>query len=186
MIKFEIHGDNLTITDAIRNYIEEKVGKLERYFTNVPNVTAHVKVKTYQNSSTKIEVTIPLKNVTLRAEERHDDLYAGIDLINNKLERQVRKYKTKVNRKHRAKGNKEDLFTPVVENTTEEEQQNEPDIEIIKSKEFALKPMDSEEAVLQMNLLGHDFFVFNDRDTEGTSIVYKRKDGKYGLIQTKS
>lgn len=97
MINFEIHGDNLTITDAIRNYIEEKIGKLERYFTNVPNATAHVKVKTYQNSSTKIEVTIPLKNVTLRAEERHDDLYAGIDLINNKLERQVRKYKTRVN-----------------------------------------------------------------------------------------
>lgn len=81
MIRFEIHGDNLTITDAIRNYIEEKIGKLERYFNDVPNAVAHVKVKTYSNSATKIEVTIPLKNVTLRAEERNDDLYAGIDLI---------------------------------------------------------------------------------------------------------
>ena len=85
MIRFEIHGDNLTITDAIRNYIEEKVGKLERYFNNVPNAVAHVRVKTYSNSTTKIEVTIPLKDVTLRAEERHDDLYAGIDLITNKF-----------------------------------------------------------------------------------------------------
>ncbi|QLK85527.1 ribosome hibernation-promoting factor, HPF/YfiA family [Staphylococcus sp. 17KM0847] len=185
MINFEIHGDNLTITDAMRNYIEEKIGKLERYFTNVPNATAHVKVKTYQNSSTKIEVTIPLKNVTLRAEERHDDLYAGIDLINNKLERQVRKYKTRVNRKNRDRGIEEDVFVdaeatqPDLENDT-----TEPDIEIIRSKTFNLKPMDPEEAVLQMNLLGHDFFVFNDRETDGTSIVYRRKNGKYGLIET--
>nr|MDK7273815.1 ribosome-associated translation inhibitor RaiA [Staphylococcus epidermidis] len=107
MIRFEIHGDNLTITDAIRNYIEEKVGKLERYFNNVPNAVAHVRVKTYSNSTTKIEVTIPLKDVTLRAEERHDDLYAGIDLITNKLERQVRKYKTRVNRKHRDRGDQD-------------------------------------------------------------------------------
>ncbi|UXU56868.1 ribosome-associated translation inhibitor RaiA [Staphylococcus agnetis] len=187
MINFEIHGDNLTITDAIRNYIEDKIGKLERYFTNVPNATAHVKVKTYQNSGTKIEVTIPLKNVTLRAEERHDDLYAGIDLITNKLERQVRKYKTRVNRKNRDRGNEQDIFvdaeatTPNIDNES-----SDSEIEIIRSKTFGLKPMDSEEAVLQMNLLGHDFFVFHDRDTEGTSIVYRRKDGKYGLIETES
>ncbi len=185
MINFEIHGDNLTITDAIRNYIEEKIGKLERYFTNVPNATAHVKVKTYQNSSTKIEVTIPLKNVTLRAEERHDDLYAGIDLINNKLERQVRKYKTRVNRKNRDRGFEEDVFVDVEGAEPEvENEATDSDIGIIRSKTFSLKPMDSEEAVLQMNLLGHDFFVFNDRETDGTSIVYRRKDGKYGLIET--
>ncbi|MBI5974061.1 ribosome hibernation-promoting factor, HPF/YfiA family [Staphylococcus canis] len=185
MINFEIHGDNLKITDAIRNYIEEKIGKLERYFTNVPNATAHVKVKTYHNSSTKIEVTIPLKNVTLRAEERHDDLYAGIDLISSKLERQVRKYKTRVNRKNRDRGYEEDVFVEASPITADaEEETNDSDIEIIRSKTFSLKPMDSEEAVLQMNLLGHDFFVFNDRETDGTSIVYRRKDGKYGLIET--
>ncbi|MDO5375246.1 ribosome hibernation-promoting factor, HPF/YfiA family [Staphylococcus rostri] len=185
MINFEIHGDNLTITDAMRNYIEEKIGKLERYFTNVPNATAHVKVKTYQNSGTKIEVTIPLKNVTLRAEERHDDLYAGIDLINNKLERQVRKYKTRVNRKHRDRGSEEDIFVDAQPTQPDlDEETTESDIEIIRSKTFHLKPMDPEEAVLQMNLLGHDFFVFNDRDTDGTSIVYRRKNGKYGLIET--
>ena len=186
MIRFEIHGENLTITDAIRNYIEEKIGELERYFNNVPNATAHVKVKTYQNSATKIEVTIPLKNVTLRAEERHDDLYAGIDLINSKLERQVRKYKTRVNRKNR-KNDEQEAFASLPEEQEAENLQNDDnfsEIEIIRSKNFSLKPMDSEEAVLQMDLLGHDFFIFTDRETDGTSIVYKRKDGKYGLIET--
>lgn len=169
MIRFEIHGDNLTITDAIRNYIEDKIGKLERYFNNVPNAVAHVKVKTYSNSTTKIEVTIPLKDVTLRAEEGHDDLYAGIDLITNKLERQVRKYKTRVNRKYRDRGD-QDIFVAEVqeaqpeEDSGAEEQLNDSDIEIIRSKQFSLKPMDSEEAILQMNLLGHDFFIFTDRN----------------------
>ncbi|MEK4169570.1 ribosome-associated translation inhibitor RaiA [Staphylococcus sp. FSL W8-1268] len=189
MIRFEIHGDNLTITDAIRNYIEEKIGKLERYFNNVPNAVAHVKVKTYQNSATKIEVTIPLKNVTLRAEERHDDLYAGIDLVTSKLERQVRKYKTRVNRKNRDNGEPEPFIAEqqtVVNEDVEatSESSNENEIEIIRSKQFSLKPMDSEEAVLQMDLLGHDFYIFTDRETDGTSIVYRRKDGKYGLIET--
>lgn len=188
MLRFEIHGENLTITDAIRNYIEEKIGKLERYFNNVPNAIAHVKVKTYQNSSTKIEVTIPLKNVTLRAEERHDDLYAGIDLINSKLERQVRKYKTRVNRKNRNRHDQEAFASLPEENEVpslqDEEDNDDSDIEIIRSKNFSLKPMDSEEAVLQMDLLGHDFFIFTDRETDSTSIVYKRKDGKYGLIET--
>ena len=189
MIRFEIHGDNLTITDAIRNYIEDKIGKLERYFNNVPNAVAHVKVKTYSNSATKIEVTIPLKDVTLRAEERHDDLYAGIDLITGKLERQVRKYKTLVNRKHRDRGDQEVFVAEVQEASPgevsgAEESVSDSEIEIIRSKQFSLKPMDSEEAVLQMNLLGHDFFIFTDRETDGTSIVYRRKDGKYGLIET--
>ncbi|MFC0136520.1 ribosomal subunit interface protein [Staphylococcus petrasii] len=190
MIRFEIHGDNLTITDAIRNYIEDKIGKLERYFNDVPNAVAHVKVKTYQNSTTKIEVTIPLKNVTLRAEERHDDLYAGIDLVTGKLERQVRKYKTRVNRKHKTRGEQDAFVTEVPETPSiqaeevDNNQDNDNEIEIIRSKQFSLKPMDSEEAVLQMDLLGHDFYIFTDRETEGTSIVYKRKDGKYGLIET--
>ena len=184
MIRFEIHGENITVTDPIRNYIEDKVGKLERYFTNVPEAIAHVKIKTYQDSSSKVEVTIPLKEVTLRAEEKHDDLYAGIDLITNKLERQVRKYKTKVNRKYRDKGREKDIFATTEPGYPEENEESDSEIEIIRSKQFALKPMDSEEAVLQMNLLGHDFYIFTDSETDGTSIVYKRKDGKYGLIET--
>lgn len=182
MFRFEIHGDNITVTDAIRNYIEEKLSKLERYFTNVPEANAHVKIKTYQDGKSKVEVTIPLKDVTLRAEERHNDLYAAVNLIVEKLERQIRKHKTKVNRKFREKGVKNDIF-PVLSGTEPEEEKGD-EIEIIRSKQFALKPMDAEEAVLQMNMLGHDFFIFNDRETNETNIVYKRKDGKYGLIET--
>jgi len=181
MIRYEIHGENIEVTDAIRNYIEGKLSKLERYFANVPDANAYVKVKTYQDSRSKIEVTIPLKNVTLRAEERHNDLYAAVDLIVEKLERQVRKHKTKVNRKFRQKGIEQDVFPVFPEIEKEEE---EPEIEIIRSKQFDLKPMDSEEAVLQMNMLGHDFYIFNDAETNGTNIVYRRKDGKYGLIET--
>ena len=186
MIRFEIHGDNLTITDAIRNYIEDKIGKLERYFNDVPNAVAHVKVKRIKILQLK-SVTIPLKNVTL---ERHDDLYAGIDLVTSKLERQVRKYKTRVNRKHKTHGEPEAFVAEVQEAPPETvddvnaEPTNDSEIEIIRSKQFSLKPMDSEEAVLQMELLGHDFYIFTDRETDGTSIVYKRKDGKYGLIET--
>lgn len=182
MIRYEIHGDNISVTDAIRNYIEDKLSKLERYFTNVPDTNAHVKIKTYQDGKSKVEVTIPLKNVTLRAEERHEDLYAGVDLIVEKLERQVRKHKTKVNRKFREKGIEKEVFPSLPEADVSEEK--EDDIEIIRSKQFDLKPMDAEEAVLQMNLLGHDFYIFNDAETNDTNIVYKRKDGKYGLIET--
>ncbi|WP_414043742.1 ribosome hibernation-promoting factor, HPF/YfiA family [Macrococcus animalis] len=183
MIRYEIHGDNISVTDAIRNYIEEKLSKLERYFTNVPDTNAHVKIKTYQDGKSKVEVTIPLKNVTLRAEERHDDLYAGVDLIVEKLERQVRKHKTKINRKFREKGIEKEVF-PSLPEVEEAQVEKEDEIEIIRSKQFDLKPMDAEEAVLQMNLLGHDFYIFNDGETNGTNIVYKRKDGKYGLIET--
>lgn len=183
MFKYEIHGDNISVTDAIRNHIEEKVGKLERYFTNVPEAIAHVKIKTYQDSKSKVEVTIPLKNVTLRAEERHADLYAAVDLIVEKLERQVRKHKTKVNRKFREKGVEKEIF-PSLPEVEEVKEEQADEIEIIRSKQFDLKPMDSEEAVLQMNMLGHDFYIFNDAETNATNIVYRRKDGKYGLIET--
>ncbi|MFD2830258.1 ribosome hibernation-promoting factor, HPF/YfiA family [Corticicoccus populi] len=186
MIRCEIRGENIEVTDAIRNFVEEKVGKLERYFNDVPNTHAHVNVKTYNNKMGKVEITIPMKDITLRAEERHDDLYAAVDLNIDKLERQIRKHKTKINRKFREKNPEAELFAALAQEELEENDTNGDDsgIEIVRSKEFQLKPMDSEEAVLQMNMLGHDFFVFNDRETEGTSIVYRRKDGKYGLIET--
>ena len=126
-----------------------------------------------------------MKDVTLRAEERHDDLYAGIDLINGKLERQVRKYKTRVNRKNRNRGEQEAFASLPQESEAEEIQNddNESDIEIIRSKNFSLKPMDSEEAVLQMELIEHGFYMFRNIDSDEISIVYKREDGGYGLIE---
>ena len=97
MLNFNIRGENIEVTPAIRDHVENKVTKLERYFTNGANATANVNLKVYNDKQTKVEITIPMKNLTLRAEERHDDLYAAIDLIVDKLERQIRKYKTRVN-----------------------------------------------------------------------------------------
>ncbi len=183
MFRYNVRGENIEVTQAIREYVEKKIGKLEKYFTNVPESTAHVNLKVYSDKNAKVEVTIPLPYLVLRAEETSPDLYGSIDLVVDKLERQIRKYKTKINRKSRETAldvTKEMVFSP--NNSTE--QHDEPDLEIVRTKRLSLKPMDSEEAVLQMNMLGHNFFIFEDAETNGTSIVYKRKDGKYGLIET--
>ena len=124
-----------------------------------------------------------MPNLVLRAEETNDDMYAGIDLIVDKLERQIRKHKTKVNRKFREKGDVGLTFAnPVPESADFEDDE----LEVVRTKRFDLKPMDSEEAILQMNLLGHSFYVFTNADTNRTNVVYKRKDGRYGLIEAKS
>ena len=135
-------------------------------------------------SQTKVEVTIPMKNLTLRAEERHTDMYAAVDLIVDKLERQIRKHKTKVNRKFREREGIATFFAQVDTNDSSAANTEEEEYNIVRTKQFDLKPMDQEEAVLQMNMLGHNFFIFTDADSDGTNIVYKRKDGKYGLIET--
>ena len=145
----------------------------------MPESTAHVNLKTYSDKTAKVEVTIPLPYLVLRAEETSPDLYGSVDLVVDKLERQMRKYKTKINRKSREKGF--EMQVPA-EEVLDEELEN--DVDIVRTKRLSLKPMDSEEAVLQMNMLGHNFFIFEDAETNGTSIVYSRKDGKYGLIET--
>lgn len=179
-MNYNIRGENIEVTEAIRDYVEKKIGKLDRYFTETPDANVHVNLRVNNDKTSKVEVTIPMKNITLRAEEENEDMYAAIDLIIDKLERQIRKHKTKINRKSREKGSVTGIFT---ENgngngTTEEE-----NLEVVRVKRFDLKPMDSEEAILQMDMLGHTFFVYTDADTNGTHIVYKRKDGKYGLIE---
>lgn len=179
-MNYNVRGENIEVTPAIREYVEKKIGKLERYFTETPNANVHVNLKVYNDKTTKVEVTIPLPNLVLRAEETNADMYAGIDLINDKLERQIRKYKTKMNRKARDTG-KEVFATPVGE--TAQDQHEDDDLEVVRVKRFDLKPMDSEEAILQMDMLGHNFFIYTDAETDGTHIVYKRKDGKYGLIE---
>lgn len=178
-MNYNVRGENIEVTPAIREYVEKKIGKLERYFTETPNANVHVNLKVYNDKTTKVEVTIPLPHLVLRAEETNADMYAGIDLINDKLERQIRKYKTKINRKARDKG-KEIVTIPAGE---AEENHEEEDLEVVRIKRFDLKPMDSEEAILQMDMLGHNFFIYTDAETDGTHIVYKRRDGKYGLIE---
>ena len=146
-MKYNIRGEKLVITDAIRDYTKEKLGKLDKYFKD-DDITANVLAKVRGNSQI-VEVTIPTSKFILRSEEEHDDLYAAIDLVTDKLERQIRKNKTRLNR-----------------NVKE------------SVKEF------NEEAVLEMELLGHNFFVYKDMDANSVNVLYKRKDGDYGLIET--
>ena len=178
MLKFNIRGENVEVTESIRNYVIKRISKLEKFFEDNVEANAHVNLKVYPNKTFKVEVTIPLPYLTLRAEETSSDMYGSIDLVTDKLERQIRKYKTKVNRKSREKGYKNMDFVPDVEDEPVSD-----DLKIVRTKQISLKPMDPEEAVLQMDMLGHDFFVFEDAETNGTSVVYRRKDGRYGLIE---
>ena len=185
MLNYNVRGENIEVTPAIRDYVESKVGKIEKYFDEVPEANAHVNLKVYSDRQGKAEVTIPLPNLVLRAEETSPDLYGSIDLVSDKLERQMRKYLTKVNRKFRRTNNQED-FQPVNPELLEGDKEDDTDsnLSIVRTKRFDLKPMNAEEAVLQMEMLGHDFFVFLDGETDSTNIVYKRDDGDYGLIET--
>lgn len=178
MLKFNIRGENVEVTESIRDYVIKRISKLEKFFEDNVEASAHVNLKVYPNKTFKVEVTIPLPYLTLRAEETSSDMYGSIDLVTDKLERQIRKYKTKVNRKSREKGYKNMDFVPDVKDEPVSD-----DLKIVRTKQISLKPMDPEEAVLQMDMLGHDFFVFEDAETNGTSVVYRRKDGRYGLIE---
>jgi len=176
-MKYNIRGDKMVVTDAIRDYAEEKLGKLEKYFKE-DNITANVLTRVRGNSQI-VEVTIPTSKFVLRSEEENDDLYAAIDLVSDKLERQIRKNKTRLNRNVK-ENTKEFNFDYVLEDTEEESKEK-----IVKRKNIEMKPMDEEEAILEMELLGHSFFVYKDMDTNNVCVLYKRKDGDYGLIETK-
>ena len=175
-MKYNIRGEKVEITEAIKSYIVEKIGKLEKYFDNFEDIEANVVIK-IRGKEQKMEITIPTAQFTLRSEESHSDLYAAIDLTVDKLERQIRKNKTKINSKIRK--NLIQNFDVVLEDTFEEE------AKVIKRKKIDMKTMDEEEAILQMEMLGHTFFVFNNVDTECVCVLYLRKDGNYGLIETK-
>jgi len=172
-----IRGDKLVVTDAIKAHIEEKLGKLDKYFDNAKEIKANVVIRV-KDQDQIIEVTIPTSRFTLRAEEKHNDLYAAVNLMVDKLERQIRKNKTRLNAKLKKEPKVDFIF-----NFDEEEEENSS--KIIKRKSLDIKPMDEEEAILQMELLGHDFFVFKNIDEDCVSVLYKRKDGAYGIIDTK-
>ena len=164
-MKYNIRGDRMVVTDAIRDYAEEKLGKLEKYFKD-DDITANVLTRVRGNSQI-VEVTIPTSKFVLRSEEENDDLYAAIDLVSDKLERQIRKNKTRLNRN--VKENvKEFNFDYVLEDTEEESKEK-----IVKRKNIEMKPMDEEEAILEMELLGHSFFVYKDMDTNNICVLYK-------------
>ena len=147
MATFTIRGKNIEVTPALRDYVEKKVGKVTKYFDNVGEITVLLTVSKDRHI---VEVTVPVQGILLRGQEATMDMYTSIDLVIEKIERQIRKYKTKLEKRLR----------------------------------FVVKPMDVQEAIMQMNLLNHDFFVYRDDKTEDVNVVYKRKDGKYGLIES--
>ncbi|KIL40662.1 sigma-54 modulation protein [Gordoniibacillus kamchatkensis] len=177
-MKISIRGQHMEVTEALRSYVEKKLSRLERYFETPPTSEGYVTLSVVKGMQT-VEVTIPLPGMLLRAEERNNDMYASIDLVVDKLERQIRKNKTKVNRRLRQEAGMRDLFRVDPSRFQDEEE----DLEVVRTKQFTLKPMDVEEAILQMNMIGHNFFVFANLDTEQINVVYKRNDGKYGLIE---
>lgn len=181
-MKYNVRGENIEVTPAIREYVEKKISKMERYFTEAPDAQVYVNLRFNQDKTSRVEVTIPMQQLVLRAEETNIDMYGAIDVITDKLERQIRKHKTKVNRKFREKG--EFPITFATSENTEVLELDEDELELVRTKRFDLKPMDSEEAILQMNMLGHSFYVFTNADTNATNVVYKRNDGRYGLIET--
>ena len=174
---YNIRGDKILVTDAIKEYITEKLDKLNKYFDKPEEITANILVKVKGFEQT-IEVTIPTTYFTIRNEESAEDLYAAIDLVSDKIERQIRKNKTRINKIEKNVAKK--LNLSFIENVEEDEE----DTIIVRRKTLSTKPMDEEEAMLQMEMLGHDFFVYKDRDTKRICIIYKRKDNNYGIIET--
>lgn len=177
-MKYNIRGDKLEITDAINNYVESKLDRLNKYFKE-EDILANVLLRVRGNSQI-IEVTIPTDKFILRSEEEDKDLYAAIDLVTDKLERQIRKNKTRLNKQNFDNKFKDFNFDYEM---AEDEESSEDEI-IVKRKNIEMKPMDEEEAILEMNLLGHEFFVYKDMHTNKICVLYKRKDGNYGLIET--
>lgn len=172
-MKLNIRGEKQTITDSMKAYAQDKLNKLNKYIENESEVQANLLFK-LNGPKHKIEVTIPLKNYTLRVEEEGEDFYAIIDTAMDKLERQIRKNKT------RLEGKKVKDKMDFILDFEEKEQEDET---IVKRKTIELKPMDEEEAILQMELLDHDFYIFKDIDTNKVAVLYKRKDNNYGLIE---
>jgi putative sigma-54 modulation protein len=179
-MKYNIRGQHIQVTDAMRDYVEKKLGRLEKYFEAPVTSEALVTMSVTKGIHT-VEVTIPLPGVMLRAEEKKEDMYASIDLVVDKLERQIRKHKTKLNRKFRLESGVRTMFR--ADSTAVKVFDEEDDLEVVRTKRFTLKPMDVEEAILQMNMVGHSFFVFANSATKEVNVVYKRSDGKYGLIE---
>lgn len=176
-MNISIHGDHVKITEAIKEYIEEKLSKLDKFFGETSDIDVIVKIR-IRGVLQIIEVTIPTKLFTIRAEESNEDLYAAIDLVQKKLESQIKKNKSKLASRYKDK--KGFVMTNDVQDEIEENEEL-----IVRRKEVEFKPMDEDEAILQMELTNHDFFVFKNAKEKCTSVVYKRKDGKYGIINAR-
>ncbi len=173
-MKFIVRGKNIEVTEALKQKVTKKLGKLSKFFN--PGAEAQVTLSVEKNRQI-VEVTIFFNGLMLRAEEATEDMYSSIDKVADILVRQIRKNKTRLEKKL-----KENAFK-VEELMAEDDVKEEGEFKVVKSKKFPIKPMTLEEAILQMNLLGHEFFVFINADSKEVNVVYKRKDGDYGLIE---
>ena len=181
-MNFIISGKNMEVTPVLRKTIEQKLGRLERYFTPETEIIVTLSV---EKERQKIEVTIPMKGNIIRSEQVSNDMYVSIDLVEEVIERQLRKYKNKLIARHQGhptsytpESNFKKEFFEAEDNVAEE-----GEIRIVRTKKFGIKPMFPEDACIQMELLGHSFYVFSNAETDEVNVVYKRKDGSFGLIE---
>ncbi len=176
-MKFNIAARNIELTDSLKATVEEKLSKLNRYFKEetIVNVTM-----TVEKDRQKIEVTIPVKGHIIRSEQVTNDMYASIDMVEEVIERQMRKYRTKLANRYQHNRSQVEFSEDYLE---VEDNDNDEEVKIIRSKKFGIKPMYPEDACIQMELLGHNFYVFRNAQTEEVNVVYKRKDGAFGLIE---
>jgi len=172
-MKFIISGRNIEVTSGLKAAIQDKLGKLERYFTPETEVIVTLGV---EKDRQKIEVTIPVKGNIIRSEQVSNDMYVSIDLVEEVIERQLRKYKNKIVDKHKDGVNLQKSFI-------EKESADDEEVKIVRTKSFGIKPMYPEDACVQMELLGHNFFVFTNAESDEVNVVYKRKGNTYGLIE---
>ncbi|AHF08241.1 ribosome hibernation-promoting factor, HPF/YfiA family [Desulfitobacterium metallireducens] len=168
-----IRGKHIEVTDALKEYVLKRVGKLEKYSDEFMDVKVTLLVEEGRH---RVEVTAPIHGIILRGEEESTDMYASIDLVVEKLERQIDKYRTRINKRMRSKVLKDHEPAHPVEIEDEEEK-------VVRDKKFTLKPMSVEEAIMQMNLIGHNFFVFTNSDSQAVNVVYRRYNGDYGLLE---
>lgn len=172
-MEFVIVGKNIEVTPGLRSAVEDKIGKLERYFT--PNTKIHVTLSVEKDRQ-KIEVTIPVKGTVIRSEQVSNDMYVSIDLVEEIIERQLKKYKNKIiDAKHASENFRQEFI--------EKDFQDDDEIKIVRTKRIDIKPMYPEDACVQMELCGHGFYVFTNAENGQTCVVYKRKGNTYGLIE---
>lgn len=172
-MRYTVTGKNIEVTEALKDIAVQKISKLEKFFATETSANITMSV---EGDVHKIEVTVPIKGSVIRAEDQEDTMYAAIDIVVDKLERQLLKHRKKIINRHRNTG-------AFHEEYLEYDEEDESKIKIVRSKRFAMKPMDAEEACMELELLGHDFFVFMNAETDEVNVVYKRKNGAYGLIE---
>lgn len=174
-MQISVRGKNIKVTDALRSYVDKRIAKLNRFFNNFGEAQVLLSV---EKENHRVEVTIPVNGIILRGEEATHDMYAAVDMVVEKLEKQVEKYKSRFNRRVRANA------APGSELPAQDAaEQPVEEYKVVRVKRFAMKPISIEEAIMQMNLLGHNFFVFTNAETDAVSVIYRRKDGNYGLIE---